>query len=828
MAADTRSMQPTRQQQAVVDACVSGANLVIEAGAGTGKTSTLQLAAATMTGRTGLYVAYNRATALAARRSFPPSVHCVTAHALAYSAIGFRYAHRLSGRGRHVPAWQVANLLGIGEPMLLGDKLILTAAHQARITMATIERFCYSADAHVSGSHVPPVNGLDSTSHAELTWRIVPYAERAWHDIGQTGGRLPFRHDHYLKMWQLSQPVISADFIMFDEAQDANPVTASIVQRQRDVQQIAVGDSCQAIYGWRGAVDALATWPASQRLQLTHSFRFGTAVATEANKWLLALGSPFRLSGTPRIASVVGAVTNPHAILCRTNAEALEQARFALDNRRRAALAGGGADIRLLAMAALELKATGHTSNPDLAAFTSWQSVQGYIRTDSAGADLAASIRLIDRHGPAMILRTIEQLSSEARADVVVSTAHRAKGQEWGRVLVAPDFREPKSGKETPGGIPRTDAMLAYVAVTRARDELDRGGLAWIDNHPGRPSAGHAVTRLETKMLKPVIEPQVKETEPQDQLSEPRPYEGGRAQAESGSLIIQNDFDAWILASSQPDTAMPADHPRVVQLTQAWWAVTRHGLGDDPAAAATRYQVLAHAALALTETAGQDGRSAEVAALGKLTDHAKMHASRLQATADEMFLHTGKAGPYDGGRAQAASGSRIVEKDYLAWAGSPAAAQAASDPGLWTHAKRLQQAWDEIRSRGLADGAGPAAARYAELAEASRTLAGDFTPSLPSPALTGLLQLAGHARKHSIRLQATAASLANPGQSQDSQEVSRAAAGGDAYRGLPVHVASVSASAHSGQPVPDHRSSGHTHSGRDIRRSTRTGPDNER
>ena len=31
--------------------------------------------------------------------------------------------------------------------------------------------------------------------------------------------------------------------------------------------------------------------------------------------------------------------------------------------------------------------------------------------------------------------------------------------------------------------IPRADAMLAYVAVTRARGLLDRGGLAWIDHY---------------------------------------------------------------------------------------------------------------------------------------------------------------------------------------------------------------------------------------------------------------------------------------------------------------------------------------------------------
>ena len=35
---------------------------------------------------------------------------------------------------------------------------------------------------------------------------------------------------------------LAADYVMFDEAQDANPVTAAIIQSQQNVQQIVVGD----------------------------------------------------------------------------------------------------------------------------------------------------------------------------------------------------------------------------------------------------------------------------------------------------------------------------------------------------------------------------------------------------------------------------------------------------------------------------------------------------------------------------------------------------------------------------------------------------------
>jgi hypothetical protein len=71
---------PTGEQQAIIDAYQTNANLVIEAGAGTGRTSTLRMLAACNPRRCGLYVAYNKAIASDAKRSFPSSVTWATIH----------------------------------------------------------------------------------------------------------------------------------------------------------------------------------------------------------------------------------------------------------------------------------------------------------------------------------------------------------------------------------------------------------------------------------------------------------------------------------------------------------------------------------------------------------------------------------------------------------------------------------------------------------------------------------------------------------------------------------------------------------------------------
>ncbi|MEU6497430.1 DNA helicase, partial [Streptomyces sp. NPDC046984] len=103
-------MNPTDEQIAAADAFHAGNHLALQAGAGTGKTSTLALLAHT-TKRRGRYLAYNRAIAQDATTRFPHTVQCKTAHALAYAAVGHRYTHRLNAPRR--PAWQIGQALGI-------------------------------------------------------------------------------------------------------------------------------------------------------------------------------------------------------------------------------------------------------------------------------------------------------------------------------------------------------------------------------------------------------------------------------------------------------------------------------------------------------------------------------------------------------------------------------------------------------------------------------------------------------------------------------------------------------------------------------------------
>lgn len=493
------SLKPTAEQTSVVDAFVTQKSLVVVAVAGAGKTSTLRMSATAAPTRRCLYVAYNKALAEEAKTSMPGNVQARTAHSLAYRDVGYRFKHRLDAprltarqsaeimyAGGSIPATRVLNA-----PVDLGG-VVLRPAALARTALATVSRYCESADPEITAHHVPRVEGVTGHARKALVDVILPLANLAWSDLRHPNGKLRHVPDHYLKVWALGSPYIPSDCILFDEAQDANPVLAAVLTGQRGAQLVAVGDPCQQLYAWRGSIDALATWPAEHRLTLSQSFRFGQQVADRANRWLGLLNAGTRVIGAPWIESVVGPVDQPDAVLCRTNAGAMRETMEHLAAGSRVHLTGGGSEIRRLAEAADKLIHGEPTDHPELAAFSSWDEVCEYVAEDDGG-DLAPAVKLINDYGPDAIMATCDRLTHRAvDAQVVVSTGHKSKGLQWPRVRIGDDFREPTPTPYPTPESPRKavvlrkgDLMLGYVAVTRAQERLDDSGVSWVDRVDG-------------------------------------------------------------------------------------------------------------------------------------------------------------------------------------------------------------------------------------------------------------------------------------------------------------------------------------------------------
>lgn len=477
---------PTAEQETAQAAFRTGASIAIEAGAGTGKTSTLlQLAEIMTPGQRGQYVSFNKAIAQEAGAKFPGHVTASTAHSLAFRAVGHRYKRRLDAP-RMRPE-QVARVLGI-DPFTVqygDDRKVLAAGYLGGVVMRAVQKFCQSADLEPGEDHFPYIEGIDvPTPDGRRGWAanrqvrmwLLPALRRAWADLERVDGSLKFEHDHYLKLWHLSGPRIPVDVIFFDEAQDANPVLVAIIAAQTHAQLVWVGDSQQQIYEFTGAVNALAEVPADQRTFLTQSFRFGPAVAEVANTILeLIPDAELRLQGTPTIASVVGPVAEPDVVLFRTNAGAVGRALREITEGRRPYIVGGADDVVRFAKAAQQLRETGWTGHPDLACFTSWGEVLDYVEQNEQGADLALLVRLVEEFTAETIISQLGGMGPEAGADVVLSTAHKSKGREWPVVQLGGDFRPRDKGGREP-----SELRLLYVACTRAKLELDHTAIKGI------------------------------------------------------------------------------------------------------------------------------------------------------------------------------------------------------------------------------------------------------------------------------------------------------------------------------------------------------------
>lgn len=471
---------PTAEQTQAINLYNLGDSLVVTAGAGTGKSSTLVAMAEANPALRVQYTAFNKAIVTDIGAKLPRNAQANTAHSLAFRAVvaGNPDLKARLGSGR-MRAGQVARELGI-DPIVVTidgvERKVLQPDFLASLAQRAVNVFCSTADEEPGKQHIPYIEGIDMPDDRDrrrygnndlVRAEIMQHVRAVWADVQRPNGKLKFEHGHYLKMWERSNPRIQCDVIMFDEAQDASPVMLSVVEQQRQygVQVVFVGDAQQAIYEFTGAVDAISNAQADHRTALSQSFRFGPGIADVANLVLDQLDADLRLIGLPSIPSRLATLETPDAILTRTNSGAIETV---LNLQRRGVkvhLVGGGDQIVSFVRAAQNLMDGRSTTHPELACFSTWEQVLAYTANDPQGDELRLMVRMIQEFTIPVILGALDNAVPEAAADVVVSTAHKAKGREWDRVQLHSDFPETV---EDPG-----EWRLIYVAATRARLELD-------------------------------------------------------------------------------------------------------------------------------------------------------------------------------------------------------------------------------------------------------------------------------------------------------------------------------------------------------------------
>lgn len=297
---------PTPEQKDVIDAIMTGDDVVVRALAGTGKTSTLELAAKRLLdqepGKRVVYLTFTRRMTKEAEKKFAkyPNVEVRTWDSVAYAAIVGRskkMSAKYEGSDEDLIAptqyKKIAEFLGL-EAMDSADEF-----DQARVMARALDIYSASADREIRPGVIARAaaeRGI-SLSDDELQ-EVLANTKRMWKESLDEDSKMGLNRSYVIKAWALTDPDLSTgdgmrsntdgnDVIFFDEAQDANPIMSDIMRRQK-IQKVVVGDSNQAIYGFRGAVDEMDKFNAKYQMQLTNTFRFNQRLAAIGNRFLSA------------------------------------------------------------------------------------------------------------------------------------------------------------------------------------------------------------------------------------------------------------------------------------------------------------------------------------------------------------------------------------------------------------------------------------------------------------------------------------------------------------------------------------------------------------
>ena len=257
----------TPEQNAII--AWRGKQLVVNAFAGTGKTTTLVQFVQANPESKMLYLAYNRAIRDEAEQKFPFNVECKTSHQLAWSHFGRHFRHQLTANLRIT---DVARKLNTRHWPL------------ARLALTGLNTFLCSAEPEPGIIHLP----AEDERHGLSADEILGVVQVLWYEVSRTESDFPITHDVYLKLFQLSGPSLASkwDTILFDEAQDANPVTSAFVLSQ-PCRIVLVGAALSA------------------SLQEKKVFWVGALKGTKLKNWKIFTGSlPICLNGCCPPASV--------------------------------------------------------------------------------------------------------------------------------------------------------------------------------------------------------------------------------------------------------------------------------------------------------------------------------------------------------------------------------------------------------------------------------------------------------------------------------------------------------------------------------------------
>lgn len=432
--------------------------LKIIAFAGTGKTTTLVEYAKVRPDTRFLYISFNKSVQMEASSKFSKNVTCKTAHSLAWWGFGEKYKDRL------IPGFK-ANIVK--------DVLELDTFEDAKFTIETLLNYLVSSDLKVTKKHI----SLIARQHYKHLKRDLPDFVGLANRLGRfmcdgSDDRIGMLHDGYLKLYQLSQPTLNYDIILLDEAQDINPVIADIALNQ-NAGRILVGDTHQQIYSFRGAHNMMQNVSVSKTLFLTHSFRFDKNIARVANMILQTFkGETRKVIGHRK--KTKSSFSEGYTVIAKTNAKIFAEAVKLYENHK-IAFIGGISGYRLERISDifhLYEEDRDSVKDPYIRCFYTYEGLKDFSRV-TEDWEILSICKVVEEYShriPRLVKNITNAVVDTHEAEILLTTAHKAKGLEWTNVHIASDFPALIENDEfiDPDSLEPDEFNLIYVAVTRS------------------------------------------------------------------------------------------------------------------------------------------------------------------------------------------------------------------------------------------------------------------------------------------------------------------------------------------------------------------------
>ncbi len=467
---DIPSHSPTTEQLDIINAVgLSSANMMIEALAGTGKTTTLELLAHQLP-RTApiLYLVFNKKNAEEAVARMPSYIVPKTFNSIGHSIWATTISRSLKLNAKKVgdiykaiideaPRKKQSLLWGCFGAVTSGVALAKALGYLPADTYPGIQPLLSQGAFHGLLDEEPD----DLTS--DLIDAVLVRSIKAAFD-----GIVDYNDQIYMPaLFRTTVPRYS--IILVDEYQDLSPVNHALLAKLARGRLIGVGDPHQNIYGFRGAKaggmsEAITTY-AMDTFPLSTSFRCPSEIVRHVH-WHVPHFRAIRTGGNVSIPQrfAHSDIADGSTIICRNNAPLIRAAFGLLGVGRSVSIAGSDIGPRLIGI----MKKLGPEDlrQPKVfEAIAEWEAEKLSRESKSAG-DYANCMRVFAEHGTDLgqALRYAEHIFAQ-RGTILLSTIHKAKGLEWPNVIHLDPWLVRKH--PTP-----QNKNLEYVASTRSSDSL--------------------------------------------------------------------------------------------------------------------------------------------------------------------------------------------------------------------------------------------------------------------------------------------------------------------------------------------------------------------